>query len=92
MFWEGCSEAQSLGVEPSGLMTLFSLRTPTQLKPSASFEIHIWKDKERTQKIAQLEYGAVVTVDQLETGSIDMDTMSIEASDPYIQRENSIIV
>lgn len=63
MFWEGCSEAQSLGVEPSGLMTLFSLRTPTQLKPSASFEINIWKDEAKTQKIAQLETGAKVRVD-----------------------------
>lgn len=46
-----------MGTAPSGRLSIDDIRTQAMLKDSDTFELFIYKDKEMTKLMAQLEYG-----------------------------------
>jgi hypothetical protein len=53
----GCQDKSRMGTAPSGRLSIDDIRTQAMLKDSDTFELFIYKDKEMTKLMAQLEYG-----------------------------------
>lgn len=54
-----------MGAAPSGRLSVDDVRTQAMLKDSDTFEFFIYKDKEMTQLMAQLEKGVSLLASQM---------------------------
>ena len=68
--WQGCAESAigELGAEPNGSIQIDAIATPEQVKPSSDFELIIYKDEARTQTIAKLAPGTILSASVLQPG------------------------
>ena len=63
--FSGCQDKRKMGAAPTGRLAIDDVRTQAMLKDSDTFEFFIYKDKEMTQLMAQLEKGVSLLASQM---------------------------